>query len=102
MMSDAMRSLQEGIDKKALQWTVATVDGGGDIETLLEGILTSRRITLSIVEDPLDLQQPKPLGHNINRLIQTYTREGDRAAAENVRRHRTLICLDTARFLTGV
>jgi hypothetical protein len=90
-MSDAMRRLQEGIDKKALQWTVATVDGDDDIETLLEGItgyLTSGRNTLSIVEDLLDLQQPKPLGHHTNRLIQTCTREGDRGAAENVRRHR--------------
>ena len=37
-MSDAMRWLQEGIDKKALQWTVATIDDDDDIETLLEGI----------------------------------------------------------------
>jgi hypothetical protein len=104
-MSDAMRWLQEGIDKKALQWTVVTVDDDDDIETLLEGIpgyLTSGRNALSIVEGLLDLQQPKPLGYHINRLIQTCTREGDRAAAENVRRHRALICLDTTRFLTGV
>jgi hypothetical protein len=71
-MSDAMRWLQEGIDKKALQWTVATIDDDDDdddIETLLEGIpgyLTSGRNALSIVEDLLDLQQPKPLGHHIN------------------------------------
>ena len=68
-MSDAMRWLQEGVDKKALQWTVATIDDDDDIETLLEGIpgyLTSGRNALSIVEDLLDLQQPKPLGHHIN------------------------------------
>jgi hypothetical protein len=104
-MSDAMRSLQEDIDKKALQWTVATVDDDDDIEALLEGIpgyLTRGRNAIPIVEDLLDLQHSKPLGHHINRLIQTCTREGDRGATENVRKHRALICLDTARFLTGV
>jgi hypothetical protein len=104
-MSDAMRSLQEDIDRRALQWAVVTIDDDDDIETFLEGIpgyLTSGRNALSIVEDLLDLQRPKPLGHHINRLIQTYTPEGYRGAAENVRRRRALICLDTARFLTGV
>ena len=104
-MSDAMRSLQENIDKKALQWTVATVDNDDDIEILLEGIpgyVTSGRNAIPIVEDLLDLQHSKPLGHHINRLIQTCTPEGDRGATENVRKHRALICLDTARFLTGV
>jgi hypothetical protein len=104
-MSDAMRSLQEDIDRRALQWAVVTIDDDDDIETFLEGIpgyLTSGRNALSIVEDLLDLQRPKPLGHHINRLIQTCTPEGYRGAAENVRRRRALICLDTARFLTGV
>jgi hypothetical protein len=104
-MSDAMRSLQENIDKKALQWTVATVDNDDDIEILLEGIpgyVTGGRNAIPIVEDLLDLQHSKPLGHHINRLIQTCTPEGDRGATENVRKHRALICLDTARFLTGV
>jgi hypothetical protein len=104
-MSDAMRSLQEDIDKKALQWTVKTVDDDDDIETFLEGIpgyLTGGRNAIPIVEDLLDLQQPKPLGHHVNRLIQTCTPEGNRGAAENVRKRRALICLDTARCLTGV
>ncbi|KAH9987933.1 hypothetical protein BJV74DRAFT_474668 [Russula compacta] len=99
-MSDAMRSLQEHIDKGALRWAVATVDDDDDIETLVEGIpgyLTSgtSRNGLSIIQDLLDLQQPKPLGHLINRLIQTCTPEGYRGAAENVRRRRALTCLDT-------
>lgn len=34
-MSDAMRSLHEDIDRRALQWAVATDDD--DIETFLEG-----------------------------------------------------------------
>jgi hypothetical protein len=62
-MSDAMRWLQEGVDKKALQWTVATIDDDDDIETLLEGIpgyLTSGRNALSIVEDLLDLTARTP------------------------------------------
>jgi hypothetical protein len=104
-MSDAMRSLQEDIDRKALQWTVATIDDDDDIETFLEGIpgyLTSGRNALPVIENLLDLQRPKPLGHHINRLIQTCTPEGYRGTAENVRRRRALICLDTARFLTGV
>jgi hypothetical protein len=104
-MSDAMRSLQEDIDRRALQWAVAAIDDDDDIETFLEGIpgyLTNGRNALSIVEDLLDLQRPKPLGHHINRLIQTCTPEGYRGAAENVRRRRALICLDTARCLTGV
>jgi hypothetical protein len=104
-MSDAMRSLQEDIDRRALQWTVATIDDEEDIETFLEGIpgyLTNAKNAISVVEDLLDLQRPKPLGHHINRLIQTCTPEGYRGAAENVRRRRALICLDTARFLTGV
>lgn len=104
-MSDAMRSLQEEIDRTALQWTVATIDNDDDIEIFLEGIpgyLTSGRNAPPIIEDLLDLQRPKPLGHHINRLIQTCTPEGYRGAAENVRRRRALICLDTARFLTGV
>jgi hypothetical protein len=50
----------------------------------------------------ITLQRPKPLGHHLNQLIQTCTSEGYRGAAENVRRRRVLICLDTARFLTGV
>jgi len=37
-MSDAIRSQQGDIEKKALQWTMATVDGDDDIETLVEGI----------------------------------------------------------------
>jgi hypothetical protein len=104
-MSDAMRSLQEDIDKKALQWTVTTVDDDDDIETFLEGIpgyLTGGRNAIPIVEDLLDLQKPKPLGHHINHLIQTCTPEGNRGASENVRKRRALICLDAARFLTGV
>ena len=106
-MSDAMRSLQERIDKGALRWAVATVDDDDGIKTLVEGIpgyLTSgtSRNGLPIIQDLLDLQQPKPLGHHIDRLIQTCTPEGYRGAAENVRRRRALICLDTARFLTGV
>ncbi|KAN0124182.1 hypothetical protein V8E52_001831, partial [Russula decolorans] len=104
-MSDAMRSLQEDIDRRALQWAVATVDDDDDIETFLEGIpgyLTNTRNAHSVVEDLLDLQRPKPLGHHINRLIQTCTPESYRGAAENARRRRALICLDTARFLTGV
>ena len=59
-MSDTMRSLQEEIDKKALQWTVTTVDNDDNIEALLEGIpasgyLTRGRNTIPIVKDLLDL-----------------------------------------------
>jgi hypothetical protein len=103
-MSDAMRSLQEDIDGRALQWAVATVDDDDDIETFLEGIpgyLTNGRNALPVVEDLLDLRRSKPLGDHINRLIQPCTPEGYHGATENVRRRRALICLDTARFLTG-
>lgn len=106
-ISDAMRSHQENIERRALQWAVATVDDDDDIETLVEGIpgyLTdgTSRNALSITQDLLDPQQPTSLGRHISRLIITCTPEGYRSASEGVRRRRALICLDTTRFLTGV
>ena len=106
-MHEATRALQADIDRKALQWAIATVDDDDDIETLIEGIpgfLTSgtSRSGLSIIEDLLQPQQPTPLGHHINRLIQSCTPEGYHRASETVRRRRALICLNTTRFLTGV
>jgi hypothetical protein len=106
-MSDAMQSLQEEIDKRALQWAVATTDDDDDIETLIEGIpeflkAGTSRNALPIIEELLDPQQPKPLGQHINRLIQTCTADGYRGANEKLRRRRALICLDTVRILTAV
>jgi hypothetical protein len=37
-MYDAMRSLQENIHRRALQWAVATIDDDDNIETFLDGI----------------------------------------------------------------
>jgi hypothetical protein len=84
-MSDAVRSLQEDIDKRALQrpGAVVRVDDDNDIETLVEGIpgfiiAGTSKAAPGIVQDLLDLQQHRPLGHLINRLIQTCTPEGYR------------------------
>jgi hypothetical protein len=106
-MSDAMQSLQEEIDKKALQWAVVTTDDDDDIETLIEGIpeflkAGTSRNALPIIEELLDPQQPKPLGQHINRLIQTCTADGYRGANDKLRKRRALICLDTVRILTAV
>jgi hypothetical protein len=106
-MSDAMQTLQEEIDRRALQWALETVDDDDDVETLIEGIpefLKAGTSTnaLPIIKELLDLQQPKPLGHQINRLIQTCTADGYRGATEKLRRRRALICLDTVRTLTAV
>jgi hypothetical protein len=103
-LSDTMRSLQEDIDKKALQWTVATIVLNDDIEALLEGIpgyLTRGRNAIPIVEGVFDLQHSKPLGHHINQLIQTCTqaiprqsqRDRERAQAPGpyLPRHRTIL-----------
>ncbi len=63
-MSDVIRSQQGDMEKKALQWTVATVDDEDDIETLVEGIPgyitagTSKKNVLSIIQDLLDTYQP--------------------------------------------
>ena len=106
-MSDAMQSLEEEIDKKALQWTVETVDDEDDIETFIEGIpefLKAETSTnaLPIVKELLDHQQPKPLGRHIDRLIQTCTADGFHGTNEKLRKRRALICLDTVRNLTVV
>jgi hypothetical protein len=106
-MSDAIRSQQEAIERKALRWAVTTVDDDDDIESLVEGIpgyLTSgtSRNALSITQELLESHQSTPLGHHINRLILMCTPEGYRSVTENVRKRRALICLDTIRFLTGV
>ncbi|KAI0292622.1 hypothetical protein B0F90DRAFT_1769671 [Multifurca ochricompacta] len=106
-MSQAIRQLGEDIDRRALQWTMVAVDDDDEIETLVEGIpgfLTSgtSRGAITIVQNLLDPLQSQPLGHHINRLIQTCTPEGYRGATEAVRRRRAMTCLDTVRFLTGV
>ena len=106
-MSDAMQSLEEEIDKKALQWTVETVDDEDNIETFIEGIpefLKAETSTnaLPIIKELLDLQQPKPLGQHIDRLIQTCTADGFHGTNEKLRKRRALICLDTVRNLTVV
>jgi hypothetical protein len=106
-MSEAMKSLQEEIDKKALQWTVETIDDEDDIETLVEGIpefLRDENNTNAhhIMKELLDHKRPKPLGQHINRLIQTCTADGYHGANEKLRRRRALICLDTVRILTVV
>ena len=106
-MSDAMQSLEEEIDKKALQWTVETVDDEDNIETFIEGIpefLKAETSTnaLPIIKELLDLQQPKPLGQHIDRLIQTCTADSFHGTNEKLRKRRALICLDTVRNLTVV
>ena len=102
-MDGAVRSLQEDIDKRALQRAVVRVDDDNDIDTLVEGIpgfitAGTSKVAPAIVQDLLGLQQHKSLGHLINKLIQTCTPEGYRGLAEHVRRRRALICLDTAIF----
>ena len=58
-MSDAIRSRQEDIERKALKWAVATVDDDNDSEILIEGILGylidgTNRNALPITPDLLD------------------------------------------------
>ena len=106
-MSDAIRALQEEIEGRALLWTVATVDDDDEIEAFVEGIpgyITSgtSKGALTIVDDLLLSRRPSPLGRQLERLLMTCIPEGHRSASELVRRRRSIICLDTARFLTGV
>ncbi|KAI0292617.1 hypothetical protein B0F90DRAFT_1769617 [Multifurca ochricompacta] len=98
---------EEGIDKKALRWTLATVSKDDDIETIIEGIpgfLRSRTSNdaKTIVRDLLDSQQTRSLGYHMNRLIQTCTPEAYHGTTESVRRRRAMISLDTIRVLTWV
>jgi hypothetical protein len=106
-MSDAIRALQKDIEGRALLWTVATVDDDDEIEAFVEGIpeyITSgtSKSALTIVDDLLHSRRPSPLGRQLERLLMTCIPEGYRSASELVRRRRSIICLDTARFLTGV
>ena len=106
-MSDAIRALQKDIEGRALLWTVATVDDDDEIEAFVEGIpgyITSgtSKSALTIVDDLLHSRRPSPLGRQLERLLMTCIPEGYRSASELVRRRRSVICLDTARFLTGV
>jgi hypothetical protein len=67
-MSDAIRSQQGDIKKRALQWTMATVDGDDDIETLVEGIpgyIRNKNAALLITEDLLDTHQPIRTPHQL-------------------------------------
>jgi hypothetical protein len=97
-MSDATRSLQG-----ALQWAVATIDDD-DIEIFLEGIpgyLTNgRNVTFS--RGGLRSSVTQTAGTPYQLTCPNMHPEGYRGAAENVRRHRALICLDTARVFTEV
>lgn len=106
-MFDAIRALQEEIEGCALQWTVATVDDDDEIEAFVEGIpgyVTSgtSKGALTIVDDLLLSRRSSPLGRQIERLLLTCIPEGYRSASELVRRRRSIICLDTIRFLTGI
>ena len=104
-MVEAVRSLQEEIDQSALRWAVETVDDDDDIETLIEGIpefldAKTSENAVPIVEELFNHGGDKPLGHHINRLIQTCTADGYRGTSEKQRKHRALICLDTTRVLS--
>lgn len=103
--SDVLQSplLQEETDRRALRWAVETIDDV-NMETFIEGVpefieAGTSRNALSIVQELLDLRQPKPLGHQINRLMPTCTADGYRGPNENLRKSRALKCLDTLRYL---
>ena len=106
-MSDAIRSLQKDIEGRAMLWTAVTVDDDDEIEAFVEGIpgyITSgtSKGALTIVDELLHSRRPSPLGRQVERLLMTCIPEGYRSASEFVRRRRSIICLDTIRFLTGV
>jgi hypothetical protein len=71
-MSDVIRLHKGDMEKKALQWTVATVDDEDDIEMVVEGIPgyitagTSKNalsITEPVTEAMLDTHQPTRTPH---------------------------------------
>ncbi|KAH9012244.1 hypothetical protein EDB83DRAFT_335759 [Lactarius deliciosus] len=106
-ISDAIRAHQKEIEWRALLWTTATVDDDDEIEAFVEGIpgyvmSGTSKGALTIVEDLIHSQRPSPFGRHLERLLMTCIPEGYRSASELVRRRRSIICLDTARFLTGI
>ncbi|KAI9433333.1 hypothetical protein H4582DRAFT_1988573 [Lactarius indigo] len=106
-MSDAIRAHQKEIEWRALLWTTATVDDDDEIEAFVEGIpgyvmSGTSKGALTIVEDLIHSRRPSPLGRHLERLLMTCIPEGYRSASEFVRRRRSIICLDTTRFLTGI
>ncbi|KAH9033861.1 hypothetical protein EDB84DRAFT_1488240 [Lactarius hengduanensis] len=106
-MSDAIRAHQKEIEWRALLWTTATVDDDDEIEAFVEGIpgyvmSGTSKGALTIVEDLIHSRRPSPFGRHLEHLLMTCIPEDYRSASELVRRRRSIICLDTARFLTGI
>ena len=93
------RSTSNGSDTSGKVWSAYLSEAERQDRALVENWMGDTEAILIFVRVLLShLQRPKPLGHHVNRLMQTCTPEGYRSAAENIRRHRALICLDGARI----